>query len=63
MGTIHTTLNIGNVRHTDTFHVLKYIDGFDAIVGTRFLQHANVMEKMFAVAKDCLGEGKLFKGN
>jgi len=55
VGTVSTTLHVGNVPYTNTFPVLKNIADFDVMIGTRFMQSTNLMSKVFDLMQDNLG--------
>ena len=63
IGSVIATLNIGNVRYTNSFPVLDKIDGFEVMIGTRFMQSANLMTKVVDLMKDTLGPDNVEKVN
>ena len=63
VGTVEATLNIGNVRYTNRFPVLNRMDGFDIMIGTRFLQSADVMTKVVDLMKDTIGSDNVTRTN
>ena len=63
VGNITTTLNIGNVPYNSTFLVMDKIDGYGMMVGTKFMQSKDLMDKMFSMFQESLGHNNVERGN
>ena len=63
VGSVTSTLNIGNVPYTSTFLVMDKIDGYGMMVGTKFMQSKNLMEKVFSIFQETLGHNNVERGN
>ena len=63
IGSIHTTLLIGKVSYESTFQVLRHIEDYDMMIGTRFLQSNDLMPKVVSLMRDALGFEHVKLGN
>ena len=63
IGVVHTTIFVGDVPYTANFQVLKHIENFDIMIGTRFLLQSELMEKIYSVVGKGVGIQHLSKGN
>ena len=63
VGSVFATLNIGDVKYTNTFPVLEKIDSFDVMIGTRFMQSTDLMTKVVDLMKDSLGPNNVERVN
>jgi len=55
IGSVKATVHVGDVPYTSTFPVLDKIEGFDVMIGTKFMQSVNLMTKVVDLMKDNLG--------
>jgi len=63
VGAVKATVHVGNVPYTSTFPVLEKIDGFDVMIGTKFMQSASLMTKVVDLMKDNLGAENVERTN
>ena len=63
VGSVKATLHVGNVPYTNTFPVLNKIADFDVMIGTRFMQSADLMTKVVDLMKDNLGAENVERTN
>ena len=63
VGKVTTTLNIGNVPYTSNFLVMDRVDGYGMMVGTKFMQSRDLMEKMMTIFQESLGYNNVQRGN
>jgi len=63
IGHIKTTIFVGDIEYNATFQVIDQISGFDVMIGTRFLNRKNVMEKIHRVVSDAVGKEFITRGN
>ena len=63
VGSVKATFHVGNVPYTNTFPVLNKIADFDVMIGTRFMQSADLMTKVVDLMKDNLGAENVERTN
>ena len=63
IGVVRATIHVGDIPYTADFHVLKHVQNFHAMIGTKFLLDSNLMDKIFNVMKSGLGNDHVSKGN
>ena len=63
IGMVPATVNVGNIPYTAHFHVFNHIENFDSMIGTKFLLHSNLMQRIYCVMSQGLGDCHLSRGN
>ena len=63
IGSVQATVHVGDVPYTSTFPVLDKIEGFDVMIGTKFMQSVNLMTKVVDLMKDNLGADNVERTN
>ena len=63
VGTVYTTLLVGDVPYTANFTVLQHISSFDIIFGTRFLSQSKLMDRIYNLVENGVGHRNISKGN
>ena len=62
-GTVYATVQIGNVPYTSEFSVIEHINGYDMMVGTKFMESSGLLNDIFSATQKKLGTENVTKGN
>jgi len=63
IGSVDATIHVGKVLYTSSFPVQDKIDGFDVMIGTKFMQSQNLMAKVIDLMKENLGAENVERTN
>ena len=62
-GTVYATVQIGHVPYTAEFSVIEHINGYDMMVGTKFMESSGLLNDIFSATQKKLGSENVTKGN